>query len=631
MSLSFEYDIDLSRRQVAGHPCDPAVTGAVLAGRGRGALHLLEEVGPEVDPLGPDNLLFIGLGLLTGTVAPSSARIHLTARSPLTGYLGSSSIGGKVGPALRSAGVGGLCLRGRAEDPVYLLVEDGGVTLQAAGDLWGLDVRQAAEKLGNRHGPAAVMLLIGPAGENQVPLACITTQRGHAAGRTGLGAVMGAKKVKAVVVLEGARSDPAGPGARAAVKAYLHKIRTSPRYAEFAEFGTTAAVGWANRQGMLATRNFAQPQYLAAAALDGPNLDRYVERRRGCPRCPVHCKAEVRLTAGRFAGLAGERPDFEPLVAWGSKCMLGDPEAVFHLHNLCDRLGLDSVSAGSAVAFAMHLFERGILTERDTGGRALHWGDVDAMEKLVWDMAFARGFGAILAGGVRGAAGVIGRGAERYAYHVKGLELTAYDPRGAYGAALGYAVSNRGADFTSVYARHEFDITPEDAFRLYGTVEAGDPLSPAGKAAMVRRGMLVCAVLDSIGICKIPALSLINEYDLDEEAALVSALGGVELSAADLFGAGERILNLERLFNLRCGATVKEDGLPEVFHREPLASGPAAGYTVDVAGMRSEFYALMGWSPQGVPTAAKLSELGLERFGPAAGPAAASAQWRDIP
>ncbi|MCL5942391.1 MAG: aldehyde ferredoxin oxidoreductase C-terminal domain-containing protein, partial [Actinobacteria bacterium] len=387
-----------------------------------------------------------------------------------------------------------------------------------------------------------------------------------------------------------------------------------PNYADKAAHGTSSAVKWADEMGILASYNYERPRFAGAAAIDGTNMSRYVERVRACPHCPVHCKAEVRLQSGRYAGLEGERPDFEPIVSWGAKSGLADPEAVIYIHHLCDLLGIDSVSAGNAVAFALELYEKGILTPEDTGGLELEWGDVGAMETLVRQMGANEGFGAVLGRGVREAARLLGRGAERYAYHVKGLELTAFDPRGAQATGLGYAVSNRGGDFTSVYARHEWSLTPAEARALYGDERAADRTSPVGKALMVKRGMVVCAVLDSIGLCKIPALTLVNEYDLGHEAELVSAVAGMSVTPADLFTMGERILNIERLFNIRFGAGAEDDALPAVFLHEPLGEGPAVGATVALDTMLREFYAAMGWSDEGRPSPARLRQLALDEF-----------------
>jgi aldehyde:ferredoxin oxidoreductase len=573
-------DVDLTTGAVTRRRPDDDGLRAVLGGRGFVARLLLDETGSDVDPLSPANPLLVFTGLLTGTRAPTSSRVHVGARSPLTGLLGSSNVGGEVGRALRRNGVFGIVLRGRAQRPAYLLVENGDVGLRDATELWGADTRTAADALRAAHAKAA-LLLIGPAGEHLARIACVVTDKGHAAGRTGMGAVMGAKLLKAIVVTgasprDSSRREPgqrepgqraalrqtdgsanASHGEGAAVKRYLQRIIAAPAFEEYRRYGTSSSVVWCNDEGILATRNFAAPRFAGAAATDGTSLQRWVTRTEGCPGCPVHCKAELRLSGGRYGDLVGERPDFEPLVAWGAKVGFDDPQAVVALHNRCDRLGLDSVSAGAVAAAA------------------------------------------------------IGRGAERYAYHVKGLELPAYDPRGAFGAALGYALSSRGGDYTSVYARQEFDIAPETARRLYGDERAGDPLSPTGKAAMVRRSMIVSAALDSLGLCKIPALTLLNEYELENEAELVREIAGLDLAADELLAAGERIVVLERLFTVPCGAGAQDDDLPAVFGHEPLREGPGTGATVDVGPMRDEFYRLMGWSPEGVPTPETLTRLDL--------------------
>jgi aldehyde:ferredoxin oxidoreductase len=319
----------------------------------------------------------------------------------------------------------------------------------------------------------------------------------------------------------------------------------------------------------------------------------------------------VSISDGQYAGLEGERPDFEPIAAWGAKVGIDDPRAILHLHDLCNRLGLDSVSAAATVAFAIELYDLGVLSLGDTDGVELTWGGVEAAERLVRDMGRGVGLGGLLASGVRYAARVIGRNAEAFAYHVQGLELTAYDPRGAYATALGYVASTRGGDFTSVYARHEFEVGEEQSRQLYGDDRARDPHSPIGKAPMVHRSMMVSAALDALGLCKIPALTLLNEFNLESEAELTSAITGVRVSAEDLFAVGERTLSLERLFTLRCGGLPVDDDLPLLFRDKPLSQGPGSGLTVDVRPMLQEFYVLSGWSADGAPTDATVRRLGL--------------------
>jgi aldehyde:ferredoxin oxidoreductase len=261
----------------------------------------------------------------------------------------------------------------------------------------------------------------------------------------------------------------------------------------------------------------------------------------------------------------------------------------------------------------MELYDRGILSRADTGGLSLTWGDAEAMETMIRRIARREGLGDVLAEGVQRAAQIIGRGAEQYAFHSKGLEMTAYDPRGAMGTALGYAVSSRGADFTSVYAVPEYRWNAEQGRAVFGSERAVDRFSTEGKGALVRRSMIVSAVLDSLGLCKVPILSVLGDYSLENEASLISAITGWPLSAEELMLIGERILNLERLFNQRQGATRADDDLPDRFTEEPLPNGPAQGGTVDIEPMIQDFYAAMGWDADGRPTPGKLRELGLQQ------------------
>ena len=354
------------------------------------------------------------------------------------------------------------------------------------------------------------------------------------------------------------------------VREYIARIRSAPRFDTYSRLSNSAFVNWANESGLLATRNYRQVTYDRAGQIDGTRLMDYVTRSRTCHRCPVHCKAEIEIKEGRYGGTRGERPDIEPIVNLGSKCGLGDPEAVLYLYNLTGTLGLDTISTAGVLAFAMDLYERGILSAADTDGIPLTWGNAEAMEAMMIRIARREGFGAVLAEGVRRAAQIIGRGAGAYAYHAKGMELTAYDARGGMGTALGYAVSNRGGDFTSVYAVPEYRWTPEQGREWFGTEQAVDRLSTEGKGELVRRTMIVSAVLDALGLCKVPVLSVVGDYSLAHEADLASALAGWSVTAGELALAGERIVNLERLFNLAQGFGREDDDLPDHFTEDPV-------------------------------------------------------------
>jgi aldehyde:ferredoxin oxidoreductase len=300
------------------------------------------------------------------------------------------------------------------------------------------------------------------------------------------------------------------------------------------------------------------------------------------------------------------------MLSLGPKCGLSDLDTLIHLDNLCSRLGIDIISAGNAIAFAMDLYDRRILTPEDTGGLDLGWGNGESMEVLIRQMASGEGFGAVLGQGVRRAAQIIGRGSEYYAAHVKGLELSGYHPDNMMGTALGYAVASRGADFNDVYAALENKWLPDEPSDEFGAPKASDLKSIHGKAELVRRAMIVGTVLDSLGLCKVPALSLISAYDLVAEAELAAALTGLPVEVADLFAAGERIVNTERLLNLRCGAGAVDDRLPDMFFDKEYNAGQAPSKPSDwMEPMKKKFYCVMGWDEQGRPTAAKLAELGI--------------------
>ncbi len=611
--------VNLTTEETAWTDLPETAVRRFLGGRGINAWLLAEHVGPETDPLGAENVLVLSCGLLTGTQAPSSSRLHLGARSPLTGLLGSSNVGGHFGAELRAAGVQALLIQGRARRPVTLWIDGGEVRLPDATRLWGLDSRTAAEALQAELGKGVKLAVIGVGGENRVRYACVMTGTRHAAGRTGLGAVMGSKNLKAIAVHR--RTSEVSrdfrsleeEAVRRLVSDYRERIRTAPRYETYARFSNSAFVKWADEAGILATRNYQHVRFEGAERIDGERLMDYVTRPRSCHRCPVHCKAEVEIRSGRYGGVRGERPDIEPIVNLGAKCGLDDPEALLYLYNLAGTLGIDAISTGGVLAFAMELYERGLLSTEDTDGIELTWGNAEAMEVTMKRIARREGFGDVLAEGVRRAAHIIGRGAKAYAHHAKGLELTAYDPRGGMGTALGYAVSSRGGDFTTVYAVPEYRWEPEQGREWFGTEEAVDRLSTSGKGQLIRWTMLVSAALDALGICKVPVLSVIGDYSLENEAALTAALTGWDVTADELALAGERIVNLERLFNLRCGAGREDDDLPDRFTEERVSDpGPTQGMTVEIQRLVADFYAAMGWDQTGCPRPEKLKELDLE-------------------
>jgi aldehyde:ferredoxin oxidoreductase len=596
-------DIELTEGRILTYEFTKEMVLQDLGGFGYNVRFLYENLHENTDPFGPGNIMVLSLGLLTGTAAPSSSRVHFNALSPLSGLIGSSSVGGFFGSKLRSLDITAFIIRGASPAPVFVNIDRGGVQLMDARALWGMDTRQTNEKIKDLVGDEkAEILTIGTAGENRVRYACIMAGIDHSAGHTGMGAVMGSKLLKAICVRGVARNRETSPEAKQIVREYIKSIQSSvSRYRDYSQLGSSGDLRELNQMGILGTRNYRSMQLEGADRIDGRNLKSYVVRNITCPRCAVHCKAEVELKEGKYKGFRGGRPEYETVIDLGALCGLTDPDALMYLSNICNILGIDTISTGSVIAFAMDLYDRGIVTIEETDGIDLTWGNADAMEETMKKIATRTGFGDILADGVFRAAQKIGRGAEKYAYHVKGVELYGADPRGMMGTALSYAVSMRGGDFTSVYPIPEFRYTPERAEKEFGTRQVVDRLATAGKGALVRYCLIVSSIIDSIGICKVPALTIAGNYDLEKETQLIRALTLLDLDKGRLLFIGERIVNMEKLFNLRFGATADLDTLPDKFLREPIGEGPSTGATVDLKPMVQDFYRSMGWDEKGVP------------------------------
>ena len=608
------FEIDLSREQVTTTSLSKSLIENYLGGRGFNVWYLHTHLPADIDPLGPENILIFSCGLLTGTSAPTSSRLHINSLSPLTGILGSSNIGGNFGARLRFCDIQSLIIRGKAAQPVYIYINEGRVEIRDARPYWGMDTYQTPSQIQNTIGQDRLKILtIGPAGENMASFACIISDRHHAAGRTGMGAVMGSKNLKALVIGRTDRNlkmKPA-PNAEKVTKHYVRQVKASPEYQMFLHHGSAGYLQWADKKGIVGAYNFRDTQFDGMDQIDGKILNKHRVRSRGCYRCPVQCKAELRFKNGKYKNYAGIRPEFEPMINLGAKCGLKDIQRIVYLDNLCSRLGLDAISAGSAIAFAMDLYDRGILKTEDTGNLELNWGNGSSMETLIRQMAYGEGLGVLLAKGIRQAAKAIGRGAEAFAPHVKGLELTGYHPGAILGTALGYSVSSRGGDYSNVYPTLESRWSAEKATREFGTPSAVDQHSPFAKGLLINRSVLVNIVLDCLGLCRIPALSLIGAYDLENEAALTASLTGLSFQAKDLFQAGERIACLERLFNLRRGTDSRDDILPPMFLNDNAADLNADA----LERMRQEFYKTMGWDSEGRPMMDKLAQLGISGKG----------------
>ncbi len=570
-----------------------------FGGRGVNVWYLYQNLPEGTDPLGPENILMLSCGFLTGSSAPSSARLHINALSPLTGILGSSNIGGYAGAWLRSCDISSLIITGASKTPVYLYIDADGAWLKDASFLWGCDTFETQEKIKTLHGNEKLKILtIGPAGENKVSFSAIISEKDHAAGRTGMGAVMGSKRLKAIVVSRGRHQHfkAIAPDQKKAVREYADAIKNSSEFNFFSRFGGAGYMDWVNTFGIMGSRNYTRIGVDKIEKIDGRKLEKNIVRSSGCFRCPVQCKAELKLNKEKDQVFT--RPEFEPMVNLGPRCGLNDLKEIIRLDNLCSRMGLDSTSFAGVTAFAMDLFENHKLPPELLKGMDLSWGNAKTMETLVHQIVQGKGLGKILGLGVRKAAEIIGNTSSDHAAHVKGLELTAYHPGTIMGTALGYAVSSRGGDYNNVYASLEYSWTSQEALKEFGTEQAVNIKSVKAKGFLIKKAVTTNIIVDCLGLCKVPVLSLLRSFNLENEVRLLNGLTGLQISTQELAETGNRIASLEKLFNLRHSRENNEDKLPDMFFSNTNAGSMTRK---DFEIMLKEYYQAMGWDKTGIP------------------------------
>ncbi|MFO7988207.1 MAG: aldehyde ferredoxin oxidoreductase C-terminal domain-containing protein [Desulfotignum sp.] len=593
--------VDLTR-QTCRYQGYPNAAQPFLGGRGFNAWYLHQHLKPGIDPLGPDNCLLFSAGFLTGSSAPCSARLHVNALSPLTGILGSANIGGYAGAWMRSCNLASIIIHGASPDPVYLYVDATSVRLLPAEDLWGLDAFAVQDRLRQIHSSEKIRILtIGPGGENRVRFAAIMTEKDHAAGRTGLGAVMGAKNLKSVVIARGGHKHlPADtPEKKQAVKTYVELVKTAPEFSFFSRYGGAGYLSWVNEFGIMGVKNYTKIGVTDIDSIDGRKLAKKVVRSSGCAKCPVQCKADLVMDPAKPEDVSS-RPEFEPVINFGPKCGLMDLGAIVRLDNLCNRLGVDTTSTASVIAFVMDLAENGLMPESLQQDLDLSWGNAETMETLVHAIAAGTTeLGRLLARGVRHAARQIGGNAAAHAAHVKGLELTAYHPNAIMGTALGYAVSSRGGDYNNVYASLEYSWSKEQAIQEFGTASAVDIHATEAKGHLIKKAVVTNILVDTLGLCKVPVLSLLKSFNLEPEIALVNSLAGTYFSFNHLTDTGLAIAAMERRFNLRHAKAPLPDDLPDMFFASK--DNPSGLTRESLAAMVAEFYQAMGWDENGVP------------------------------
>ena len=575
-----------------------------IGGRGLGARCLYEWMDPTVDPLGPDNILIFATGPMTGTNAPTATRYMVVTKGPLTGAITTSNSGGYFGPQLKYAGYDMLVLEGRASKPMYLFINDDQIEFRDASRMWGKTVSQTEDGVREELGlPDARVACIGPAGENKVRFAAIMNDKHRAAGRSGVGAVMGSKNLKAIAVRGTGGVNVAKP---AVFLKTLWKFRkTLAEGVEgLARYGTAATVDMTNAMGGLPTRNFQQGQFERSGEINGSTLrERHLLRNKACFACTIACGRVTKIgpqaeqfmvnTHPRNWRPAGEGVEYETTWALGADTGVGDLDAVLMASYLCNDLGMDPISMGATLAAAMEMYEKGTIND-EIAGMPLPFGSGEALVRLTEATAYREGFGHELAEGSK-------RMTEKYdcpELHMgsKGQEFPAYEPRGFQGMGIAYATCNRGGCHIRAW-------TP--AIEAFGKA---DPHTPDGKAEWVVEQQNLTTAHDSTGLCLFVGADNLTTSLLPS----LNAATGIDYTAQDIVEAGERIWNLERLFNNAAGLTAADDSLPRRLLEETLDEGPSAGVVVHLDEMLSKYYESRDWSPAGVPSPQKLAALRID-------------------
>jgi aldehyde:ferredoxin oxidoreductase len=612
--------VNLTEGKIAEETPEDIVYRLYMGGSALSLYYLLKEQKPGVDPLGPDNKLIFMSSVVSGAPLAGLTRYTVAARSPLTGAFGEAEAGGFWGPELKIAGFDGIIFEGRSPKPVYLWIKDGEAEIRGASQLWGKDTGEVQQMIREELGDNRIRVAqCGPAGEKLVRYACVLNELKHVNGRTGMGAVMGSKNLRAVAV-RGTGKLPVAEADRVKeiAKGVVSLIPDFPIAQNLKKYGTPFFVMPLQESGILPTRNFQSGKFEGAEAISGETMTNTIlEADKGCYACPVHCKRAVRVEGKYSATPDYGGPEYETVASFGSYCGIDSLEAIAHGNEMCNRWGLDTISTGVSIAFAMECTESGILTQEDTDGIDLRFGNVDGMLEMIRKIAFRQGFGEILAQGVMRAAQKIGNGAEQYALHIKGQELPMHDPRGKKGLVLSYSVSPTGADH--IEAPHDTAFLAENAM-LYAANPAGvlEPTTAMDLDTKKIRHYLhtsqIWNFFNSLGVCNFAA-SPYSAFTLPLLVEAVRGITGWNTSLFELMELGERSMTMARMYNLREGFTSKDDYLPDRLY-EVLEEGTPQEKRItrdEFAAALRLYYEAMGWDPEtGVPTDGRLSYLGLE-------------------
>jgi aldehyde:ferredoxin oxidoreductase len=597
--------VDLSNREISEEPINWDTAASFIGGRGYGAKILYDEVPPGTDPLGPDNKLIFLTGPLTGTAAPTSGRFSVSTKSPATGTIFDANSGGYWGTELKRAGFDGIIVEGASETPVFLAILHGKAELRDASGLWGLDVFQTEDKIkAMLNDPMARVACIGPAGEKLVKIAAIMNEKHRCAARGGVGAVMGSKKLKAIVVRGKSEIPLANRYAfMKEVKQTLAVLKGHPLTGDsLARYGTAVLVHAINKAGIFPARNYSNGFFEDAELVSGEHMTKTILKgKKGCYACPIMC---ARITVAKNpdgSTLETEGPEYESVWSLGPNCGISDLNTIALANDLCNKVGVDTISMGQIAGFLIACAKNGKVKPEDLGMTA-EWGSGETLLKTIQMTADRKGIGDLLAEGTKSAAERLD--ARDYAMHIKGLELPAYDPRGAKGQALSFATSNRGGCHL-----RGFMIPAE----ILSTPRYLNPNSYDNKAPLTKVMQDVFAVVDSMVLCKYTSLALFSTlaFEPDFYARLLTTATGLYVDREEFYKIGERIYNIERLFNAREGFSRKDDYLPKRLMEVAIPDGPAKGQIVEMDRLLNDYYAVRGWDYNGIPTDKRVTQLGL--------------------
>ena len=616
-------DIDLTKGKIHKKELEKEWTRLYLGGSGVAAKILWDRTGPETDPLGPDNVLVVGTGPLTGALFSPSGRMMFASKGPLTGVWAESHVGGFLGAEIKYAGFDFVVFNGRSNKPVYLNLRDGNAELLDASHLWGKETNVTTQMIREEQkDPTLKTGVIGPAGENGVLYSSIIVDFYRAAGRAGLGTVLGSKNVKGIAAsgaqgIEVHDMDKYLEANEIEMKR-IHDPLWTDSLASLRKYGTTDLVAIINEIGRLPTKNHWTGFFENADDI-GPEIiaEKYRIAQEACHGCAVGCKYIIRVKDGKYPTGPIGGPEYETIMAFGSNCLNSDIESVFHLGKRCDLLGLDTISCGKTISFAMELFEKGIISSKDADGLDMSWGNAETQAALVEKIAKREGFGDLLADGVRKAAEKIGGDAWKYAVHVKGLEASGQDPRAHQSIGLTYATNVRGADHLRSISCIEELGYPEIASERFGEDKADailEIMSPEHKGELVWDVEDLYALVDSGVICKYGTMWP-PVYYFDTFVNVIPHLTGMAEWGDPKFvrQAGERISHLRRAYNHRLGVTRKDETLPQRLLKEPMPTGPSKGGLPDLDYMLDDYYKFRGCDPEtGYPKESKLKEIGLD-------------------